>query len=87
MGGATFFTNKVPRAQFLCLIFSLVPSNFPLTRGTEKKKAEQFCKTGYPAKYQLLNYKLYKKAIWHLRGKYKGTRENIKYKNWALAVV
>ena len=39
MGGATFFTNKVPMARFLCSIYSLVPSNFPLTRGTETKKS------------------------------------------------
>ena len=44
MGGSTFFTNKVPMVRFLCLIFSLVPSNVPLTRGTETKKAEQFQK-------------------------------------------
>ena len=32
-------------AHFFCLIFSLILSNFPLTRGTETKKTVQFCKT------------------------------------------
>jgi hypothetical protein len=32
-------------AQFLCIKFSLIPSNFPLIRESDTKKAEQFCKS------------------------------------------